>query len=144
MQRRVSIAAVALASCLFACGRPPVKINLRAVLDEASLNLTGPTARLKEGPVEIHGVVDRAGIRPFREVKKDGPSEASSTDQYPFLLIVPGDARPGRCMCFFEMADIDAVMDHKPGMQITVVAKFDSFVVQDQHTVLVADCTLVK
>jgi hypothetical protein len=145
MHRFTFLVALGFVSCLSACGGgPPAKVNLRAVLDEAGKNLTEPTLQLRKGPVELRGVVQSAGIRPFREVKKDGEAEERQDGQYPFLIIVPGDARPGRCLCFFENADMDVMLERKPGAQIAVIATFERFASQEDQLVLIADCKLTE
>jgi hypothetical protein len=141
---------IAILSACFALGcAEKVTVNLRSVLDEAAQNEIGPTARLADKILIIDGVVVRTGMKDqhSREgtayqtlpgvVKVESQGVAS---QVPYAIIEPGDGKPGRCMCFFDIAEIDEVAEAKPKSKIRVHAKLQRFIKQAPHEVLAADC----
>ncbi len=127
-----------------ACGGATAKpVSLRAILDKAKDNTYAAAAELKDGPVRLEGVVEKFGIRPLREAKVRGDGSVRPEGQYPFLLIVPGDSKPGRCMCFFPYEELDAVQARPQGSKVAVVAHYDSFMLMDGQDALLADCEFV-
>jgi hypothetical protein len=127
-----------------------VPINLRTVLDEATENEIGPTARLMDKVLIISGVVVRTGMKD--EHSREGTAyqtlvpgvtkveSGEVTTQVPYAIIEPGDGKPGRCMCFFEIDDIDLVAKMKPKSRAFVYAKLQRFVKRPPHEVLAANC----
>jgi len=147
---------VGLVVCLSACAHPHSTVNLRSVLDEATTNELGPTARLSKGCFAVEGIVESTGLKNQSEVSAEGSGTSifgNSTwgysaktsrivDQFPSAVIAPPDGKPGRLMCFFEMKEIEEVAALKATNQVTVYIQFERFVRQQDHEVLVADCTL--
>jgi hypothetical protein len=124
-------------------------VNLRSVLDEAAENELSPTARLSEKDLIIEGTVVRTGLQTEWSHETSahlvGPGVAHGeihkvSTNVPFAVIEPGDGKPGRCMCFFDIVSIEQLASYKPLSRIRVIANLQRFLRQDAHEVLAADC----
>jgi hypothetical protein len=143
------LTAFGLVLAVSGCATKPIAVDLRSVLDEASQNELGPTARLSDKDLTIEGIVVRTGMK--TEWSREGSIRSlgfgvatgeshNVATQVAFAVIEPGDGNPGRCMCFFESVWLEELATYKPKSKIRVRARLQRFLRQDAHEVLAADC----
>jgi hypothetical protein len=149
--RYVSIALI-LGFSLSACSKPLQEVHLRSVLDEASENELGPTARLLRQELLIRGIVEQTGLKKQSEQRHSSvvglfgqihTETLRTRSQYPYVIIAPEEGGEGRALCFFEMNDVDSIVRLKLGDRVRFKAKLQEFLRRNDQEVMVLACSVV-
>jgi len=149
---RVASTMLGLALSLCACAERAQEVNLRTVLDEAQKNELGPTTQLRSEKIAISGVVERTGLKKQKEwshTAVQGLGTLSFDSErvqrhYPYVVVAPEDQKPGRALCFFEMADADEIVKLVLGETVRFEGELQEFLKQDGQEVMVMQCKIPK